>query len=162
MLDRGSTSAVAVALAAALTMTAGGIAAADEAKYPNWKGQWIPVSTAGMVAGQTATFDPSRPEGPGQQAPLTPEYQKILEGSLADQANGGLGNDPTAQCYAAGMPRMMTYEAQEYVITPDTTYIMLGGDDHLSRIFTDGRNWPREINPTYQGYSIGRWSEEDL
>jgi len=161
MSNRSSTRAVAAALAAALTMAAGIIAAAADAKHPNWKGQWIPVNTAGMVAGQTATFDPSKSEGPGQQAPLTSEYQKVLEGSLADQANGGLGNDPTAQCYAAGMPRMMTYEAQEYVITPDTTYIMLGGDDHLRRIFTDGRNWPREINPTYQGYSIGRWLDEN-
>jgi len=161
MSDRSSTRAVAAALVVALMMAGSSIAAAADAKHPNWKGQWIPVNTAGMVAGQTATFDPSKSEGPGQQAPLTSEYQKVLEGSLADQANGGLGNDPTAQCYAAGMPRMMTYEAQEYVITPDTTYIMLGGDDHLRRIFTDGRNWPREINPTYQGYSIGRWLDEN-
>jgi hypothetical protein len=161
MSDRSSTRAVAAALAAALMMAGCSIAAAADAKHPNWKGQWIPVNTAGMVAGQTATFDPNKSEGSGQQAPLTSEYQKVLEGSLADQANGGLGNDPTAQCYAAGMPRMMTYEAQEYVITPDTTYIMLGGDDHLRRIFTDGRNWPREINPTYQGFSIGHWLDEN-
>jgi len=38
MLDRSSTAAVAVALAAALTI--GGALAADDAKYPNWKGQW--------------------------------------------------------------------------------------------------------------------------
>jgi len=161
MLDRSPASAVAIALAAALTIALGSIATAADANYPNWKGQWIPVNTAGMVAGQRATFDPSKPEGAAQQAPLTPEYQKLLQDSIADQANGGLGNDPTAQCYAAGMPRMMTYEAQEYVITPETTYIMLGGDDHLRRILTDGRDWPTNINPTYQGYSIGRWVDAD-
>jgi hypothetical protein len=59
------------------------------------------------------------------------------------------------------MPRMMTYEAQEYVITPDMTYIMLGGDDHYRRLFTDGRDWPKDINATYQGHSIGRWIDED-
>ena len=161
MLDRSPASAVAVALAAALTIALGSIAAAADAKYPNWKGQWIPVNTAGMVAGQRATFDPSKPEGAAQQAPLTPEYQKLLQDSIADQANGGLGNDPTAQCYAAGMPRMMTYEAQEYVITAEVTYILLGGDDHLRRILTDGRDWPTNINPTYQGYSIGHWVDAD-
>jgi len=98
MSDRSSTRAVAAALVVALMMAGSSIAAAADAKHPNWKGQWIPVNTAGMVAGQTATFDPSKSEGPGQQAPLTSEYQKVLEGSLADQANGGLGNDPTAQC----------------------------------------------------------------
>jgi hypothetical protein len=161
MLDRSSTKAVAVALAAALTIALGSMAAvAADAKYPNWKGQWIPVN-AQAVGGQRTTFDPTKPEGPGQLAPLTPEYQKIFEGSVADQANGGLGNDPTAQCYAAGMPRMMTYEAQEYVITPEVTYILLGGDDHLRRILTDGRDWPAKLNPTYQGYSIGHWVDED-
>jgi hypothetical protein len=43
-----------------------------------------------------------------QQAPLTPEYQKIHEASMADQAKGGLGNYPTARCLPGGMPRMMT------------------------------------------------------
>jgi len=160
MFERSSARAMAVALAAALTMTVGGIAAAGDAKYPNWKGQWIPVGTPG-AGGQATAFDPTRPAGPGQQAPLTPEYQKVLGESMADQANGGLGNDQTAQCYAAGMPRMMTYEAQEYVVMPDVTYILLGGDDHLRRIFTDGRDFPAKINPTYQGYSIGRWIDED-
>jgi len=149
-----------MALAAALTASTASTAVAADAKYPNWKGQWIPV-TIGAAAGPSSAFDPARPEGLGQQAPLTPEYQTVLENSIADQKEGGLGNDPTAQCYAAGMPRMMSYEAQEYVITPETTYIMLGGDDNLRRIFTDGRNWPKSINPTYQGYSIGRWVDEN-
>src|SRR6266404_822133 len=147
------------ALALAPWMTIDTAAAAD-ATYPNWKGQWIPVVRTG-VADARLSFDPTRPSGPGQQAPLTPEYQKVFEGSLTEQANGGVGNDPTAQCYAAGMPRMMTYEAQEYVITPEVTYILLGGDDNLRRILTDGRDWPAKLNPTYQGYSIGRWIDED-
>jgi hypothetical protein len=135
-------------------------AVAADATYPNWKGQWIPVIRSG-VADPRLSFDPTRPSGPGQRAPLTPEYQKVFEESLAEQANGGVGNDPPAQCYAAGMPRMMTYEAQEYVVTPDTTYILLGGDDHLRRIITDGRDWPANLFATYQGYSIGRWLDED-
>jgi hypothetical protein len=157
MLDRNT---LAIALAVALTMSLSSVAAAADAKYPSWKGQWIPTAPPGAAIPRT-TFDPTKPEGPGQQAPLTPEYQKVLQDSLADQKSGGPGNDPTAQCFAAGMPRMMTYEAQEYVITPETTYIMLGGDDNLRRIYTDGRNWPKEINPTYQGYSIGRWVDEN-
>jgi len=91
------------ALAAAMLIAAGAAAAADT-KYPNWKGQWLRLDAR---AGEGATFDPTKPPGSGQQAPLTAEYQKILEASVADQAKGGVGNDPTAQCYAAGMPRQM-------------------------------------------------------
>jgi hypothetical protein len=32
--------------------------------------------------------------------------------------------------------------------------------DPLRRIFTDGRDWPKVIEPTFQGYSIGRWTDE--
>jgi hypothetical protein len=106
-------------------------------------------------------FDPTKAFGPAQQAPLTLEYQKVHEDSMADQAKGGLGNYPTARCLPGGMPRMMT-AAQEYVITPETTYILIGGgEDHIRRVFTDGRDWPADLEPTYQGYSIGRWIDDD-
>jgi hypothetical protein len=159
MVERSTKCAVGVALAAALTVTAGGVQAFDDAKYPSWKGQWTRVIVPG-VGGQGA-FDPTKPWGPGQQAPLTSEYQKVLEESMADQAKGGLGNYPTARCLPGGMPRMMTFGTQEYVITPETTYILLGGEDHYRRIFTDGRDWPTDIEPTYAGYSIGRWTDAD-
>ena len=41
----------------------------------------------------------------------------------------------------------------------ETTYISAGTD--LRRIFTDRRPWPADAEPTYQGYSIGRWIDED-
>ena len=145
MTDRSSICAGAAMLAALLP--AGGAAAAD-AKYPDWSGQWVPVVAAGVTA---SSLDPTKPAGPGQQAPLTPEYQKVLQDSMADQASGRLGNDPTTECYAAGMPRMMTYRAQEYVVTPEATYILLGGNDNLRRILTDGRDWPAKLNADLSG-----------
>jgi hypothetical protein len=81
---------------------------------------------------------------------------------MADQANGGIGNYPQALCLAAGMPHMMIgFLPLELIITPDTTYILIGYIDHYRRIFTDGRDWPQEVEPTYQGYSIGKWVDED-
>ncbi len=150
----------AFALAAALMTTMGGAQAADDAKYPNWKGQWNAIVTPGLE-GRQFKFDPTKPRGLGQQAPLTPEYQKVLADSMAEQAKGGLGNYPTARCLPGGMPRMTASQAQEYIITPETTYVLLGGsEDPLRRIFTDGRDWPGDLEPTYQGYSIGRWIDE--
>jgi hypothetical protein len=147
------------ALAATLMAATSGARSADEAKYPNWKGQWARFITRGLP-GQ-ASHDQTKPWGYGQQAPLTSDYQAILEASLADQAKGGLGNFPTARCFPAGMPHMMmAFGPQEYVITAETTYILVGWDDHNRRIFTDGRDWPRDLEPTYAGYSIGRWIDE--
>jgi hypothetical protein len=159
MLHRSSTGAF--ALAAALIVTLGGVQAAEDAKYPNWKGQWIAIVTPGLE-GRQFKFDPTKPRGLGQQAPLTPEYQKVLADSMAEQARGGLGNYPTARCLPGGMPRMAASQAQEYIITLETTYVLLGGsEDPLRRIYTDGRDWPDDLEPTYQGYSIGRWMDED-
>ena len=153
MFDRGLICAFAVALMAS------GAQAAEDAKYPNLKGQWTVIVKPG-VPGQRVKFDPDKPWGRGQEAPLTAEYQKVHEESMADQANGGLGNYPTATCHPGGMPRMMSVGEYEYIVTPETTYILIGGEDNYRRIFTDGRPWPSDIDPTYAGYSIGRWLDE--
>jgi hypothetical protein len=151
---------MAAPLIAALAMMVGDAQAADDAKYPNWKGQWRAVNPA--LGGQIIKFDPTKRSGPFQQAPLTPEYQKVLEDSMADQAKGGLGNYPSARCILGGMPRTMAALQQEYVITPETTYILNDIDFiEIRRIFTDGRDWPMDNEPTYLGYSIGRWIDED-
>jgi hypothetical protein len=157
MFDRSSAGLAAAALAAALVLAAGGVRAADDGKYPNWKGQWDTINP--RFGGQAIKFDPTKAFGPAQQAPLTPEYQKVLAESMADQAKGGLGNYPSARCLTGGMPRMMASPVQEYIITPDITYIVAGIE--LRRIFTDGRDWPTGLEPTYQGYSIGKWIDED-
>src|SRR5258706_16297342 len=149
------TIAVALTIAFALTMV-GGAAVADEPKFPNWKGQWITINP--RLGGQVIKFDPTKPWGPAQQAPLTPEYQKVLEASMADQARGGIGNYPTARCLPGGMPRMMAAPVQEYVITPETTYIAAGIE--LRRIFTDGRDGPTHPEPTHLGDVIGECIDE--
>jgi hypothetical protein len=41
------------------------------------------------------------------------------------------------------------------------TYILINWDDHNRRIFTDGRDWPSVLEPTFSGYSIGKWIDED-
>ena len=98
------------------------------------------------------SFDQTKPWGFGQQAPLTPEYRKVLEDSMADQAAGGLGNYHTPRCLAAGMPLMMiAFRPLEFVVTPATTYVLIGSDDHHRRIFTDGRDWPADIESTFAG-----------
>jgi hypothetical protein len=145
---------------AALATSGGGAGAFDDAKYPDWKGQWERFAVRGLAG--PLSHDQTKPGGYGQQAPLTPEYQAVLDASLADQANGGLGNFPTSWCFPAGMPHMMmAFRPLEFVVTPDTTYILIASDDHQRRIFTDGRDWPADVSPTFAGYSIGRWIDED-
>ena len=133
----------------------------DESKYPDFSGQWRPVRLPPSF-GQQA-FDPTKPWGRGQEAPLTPEYQAALEASLADQARGGQGNWPSgARCIPAGMPTAMTvYGEMEIIVLPQTTYVRLNHNAEVHRrIYTDGRDWPANVEPSFQGYSIGRWLDQ--
>jgi hypothetical protein len=47
----------------------------------------------------------------------------------------------------------------EVVVTPGTTHILIQHIHDGRRIFTDGRDWPKEIDPTFAGYSIGKWRD---
>lgn len=133
----------------------------DLSQYPDLRGQWDRFSVPGLP-GQPS-FDQTKAWGNGQEAPLTPEYQAILDASIADQARGGLGNSADhVMCRGAGMPFMMiAFRPLEFVITPGTTYVLIADYDALRRVFTDGRDWPAAIEPTLQGYSIGKWIDED-
>jgi len=143
---------VATLAATILIISPLGAAAQEMSKYPDWSGQW--AKPAGIGNGQ---WDITKPNGRGQEPPLTAEYRTIYEGRLAERASGGIGGDPTAQCIPHGMPRMMIgVYPMELVVTPKATY-MLSDYNEPRRIFTDGRDWPGSVEPTFNGYSIGRW-----
>jgi hypothetical protein len=87
------------------------------------------------------------------------EYQGIYQAILASHASGV--KDPTT-CLPPGMPRtMVMYEPMEIIVMPDTTYLMITYMSEFRRIFTDGRKWPAELEPSYAGYSIGKWIDEN-
>jgi hypothetical protein len=147
-----------IAFAALLTSSA---LAFEDGQYPDLTGQWVPLRMG--VTGQPS-FDPLRGWGLEQKAPLTPEYQKRLEASIAEQERGGQGNWPSgARCQTPGMPAMMTlYTDMEAIVLPEVTHLIITHNlDTHRRIFTDGRDWPAQVEPSLLGYSIGKWIDTD-
>src|ERR1700758_5263360 len=60
------------------------------------------------------------------------------------------------------MPIMtIAFTPLEFVITPEITYVLVGNTEPNRRIYTDGRDFPDDLLPTYAGYSIGRWTDQD-
>jgi hypothetical protein len=153
MFDR---SLIAVTALAALVMTTAGTAAFEDAKYPDLKGQWY-------RPGGAPRFDPEQPRGPKQNPPLNAEYRTLFEASQRDMAAGGQGDHTIYRCLAWGMPGMMNlYGMMEIVVLPNITYMMIDdGNDSVRRVYTDGRSWPTDDDPTFVGYSIGKWIDED-
>ena len=151
MFHRSATVAVVLA---ALGLTVARAPAHDESKYPDMRAQWTRVGSA--------QFDPGKPSGLGQQVPFNAEYEALFEEILAGRAKGGLENNLTASCIPGGMPRtMIVYETLETIITEGVTYIRGSYMNELRRIYTDGRGWPDKMMPTFEGYSIGKWIDED-
>jgi len=140
----------AIALAG-MMLTASDARAFDETKYPDWSGQW---RRPPGVGNQWDTSSPPRKA----QAPLTAEYRAIYEANLADQAAGGQGTDPTYICIPDGMPRAMNVIfPMEIIIQPHVTHMLIEYLSMVRRIFTDGRDWPENTEPSFMGYSIGKW-----
>jgi len=151
MLYRSSILVVALAALCATTPLAWSF---DDATYPDLNGAWFRLGSG--------NYDPSKPAGLGQQAPFTPEYQKILSESVADQSKGGQGENPGYHCASHGMPRVMIANVPiQFLVMPDTTYVVLERLSQVRHIYTDGRNWPAALPHAPLGYSIGRWIDED-
>jgi hypothetical protein len=142
-------------LAAALCMAVSGAQAFDETKYPNWKGQWVRVGGGGQ-------WDPSKPPVRGQEPPITEEYRAIWEKNIAEARAGGQYYNTQVRCIYSGMPRMMfAYEPMEVIVLPEITYIAITFNNEFRRIYTDGRDFPKNEDPSFAGYSIGKWIDED-
>ena len=153
MRNRKTLAAIVLALAG-FGMAATGAFALDDAKYPDIRGAWERPGAA--------QWDPTKPGGLRQQAPLTPEYQAVFEANLAEAAAGGQEYNPQVKCLPSGMPRVMiAYEPLELLVTPEVTYIRFDQLGENRRIYTDGRAWPEQITPSFEGYSIGKWVDAD-
>ncbi|MEA2906911.1 MAG: hypothetical protein QOI12_4298 [Alphaproteobacteria bacterium] len=152
MLDRRVL--VAIALAGALCAAVADAQAFDDALYPDWNGGWARLGRG--------YWDPTKPRGLGQQAPLTPEYQALFEASISDQKGGGQGNDAGYRCRPHGMPRIMIGNHPiVFTIMPETIYVMRDVYNQFRRIYTDGRDFPTELPHSTVGYSIGKWLDQD-
>jgi hypothetical protein len=143
-----------VAVAALLCMCVAASAEEEAKKYSAWEGMWGRGSPPG-------SWDPTKPPGPGQQAPLTPEYQAVYAANLV-KARAGIAFDPKYTCGPVGMPRVMALGApMEFIVKPAVVYLLLESTSPLRRIYTDGRAWPKDLDPSYVGYSIGKWTNTD-
>jgi hypothetical protein len=161
MIGRNAIAALASAL---LCMAAIGVQAQqpipendryNPARYPDWSGPMRFTATGGN------RYDQTKRPGRAQQAPLTAEYQAIFDAGLKDQAAGGQGGNQTFSCTPGGMPREMAgNQGLEFVVTPRATHVIFA-QAMPRRIYTDGRDWPNDVEPTFDGYSIGKWIDED-
>jgi hypothetical protein len=75
-----------------------------------------------------------------------------------------LGNDPAMQCDPIGFPRVMFYDAYptEIIQLPGRIIEFFDYFYVHRTIWTDGREIPKDPDPTWYGVSVGKWEGDTL
>jgi hypothetical protein len=77
---------------------------------------------------------------------------------LKEQASQLGKNHPMARCLPPGVPLSYTVPAPFRIVqTPEIVVMLYEVANSFRQVFTDGRALPTDPNPTWVGYSVGRW-----
>jgi hypothetical protein len=93
------------------------------------------------------------------EAPIRPEAMKIFESRMK---SFGISN-PTTSCQLGGVPfgGLLPFP-NKFIQTPGVIVILQEADGGVRQIFTDGRAHTADPQPSWMGYSVGRWEGDSL
>ena len=74
----------------------------------------------------------------------------------------GLVNDPLDSCDPAGFPRNLLFELRPFqIVQTSNQYLILYQYQQVWRvIWKDGRELPKDPDPRWYGYSVGKWADD--
>jgi hypothetical protein len=91
--------------------------------------------------------------------PLQPWGETLLKARLANEDK----DDPDGYCQPLGLVRMHLHPyPRKFIQLPGELVILFERDNQFRQIFTDGRPLPADPQPSYNGYSTGKWDGDTL
>jgi hypothetical protein len=113
---------------------------------PSIAGLWRP---AGRIIGDLTN---------GMKAGQAIPYQPWAAALFKERQVNNAKDDPTSNCIVGGVPRndFVPYPFK-ILETPGLVAILYEAVHSYRQIFTDGRALPKDPNPAWLGYSVGRW-----
>lgn len=83
-------------------------------------------------------------------------------GPSVRQVDAALANDPADKCDPLGFPYMFLWEFRtiNLVQTPRQVIILSPFYGNYRVIWTDGRELPKDPDPRWNGYSVGKWVDD--
>jgi hypothetical protein len=90
-----------------------------------------------------------------EEEPLRPDGVKIVK------ARGEVAT-PTSRCLPAGIPGGLFIYAFKMIQTPREIVMLSESGNPPRQIYTDGRGFPTDIQPSWSGYSIAKWQGDTL
>src|SRR5262245_28887622 len=132
---------------------------------PDLSGIWLPApdpdGRAGGVEGIVAPkymIDIMRDFPPGQVP-----FQPWGAGMYKQRNDNSRLDNPQIRCLPAGVVRLNAYtHPYKIVQTPDLILILYESGTMFRQVFLDGRTHPKDPQPTWLGYSVGRWEGDTL
>ena len=110
-------------------------------------GFWAPSDRLKYLQNLAADLKP-------EEVPLRPWAQAVYQERI--ETNGK--DHPGARCLPSGIPEKNNIpDGLKVVQTPDVMIFLHESRTIYRQIFTDGRPLPRDAQPTWMGYSVGRW-----
>jgi len=90
-------------------------------------------------------------------------YQPWAAQLTQERANGARGKDDPAAFCVPGMPKLIVlpYPYKIYQL-PNVIVILYEGFTTFRQIFIDGRALPKDPQPSWLGYSVGKWEGDTL
>jgi len=72
-------------------------------------------------------------------------------------------DNPDAHCLPLGVMQLHTHgQPRKMIQTPGVIVIVYEANSGLRQIFTDGRPLPKDAEPWWYGYSVGKWDGDTL
>jgi hypothetical protein len=91
--------------------------------------------------------------------PLQPWAADLVKKRMADNSK----DNPDAHCLPMGFMQFHDHpQLRKIIQTPKVVVIMYEANYGLRQIFTDGRPLPKDPDPWWYGYSVGRWEGDTL
>jgi len=73
------------------------------------------------------------------------------------------GNDPIMECNPYGFPRILFYtDPVEFFSVPGRLLMFFQGQRIVREVWIDGRELPKDPDPRWLGYSVGKWEGDTL
>ncbi len=94
-----------------------------------------------------------------EDSPMRPATAALFQKNVVRKAESS-----SVRCLPQGLPRtdINSYQPFKILQTPGTIVMMYEVDNTHRQIYTDGRALPVDPQPTWGGYSIGRWDGDTL
>ena len=84
-------------------------------------------------------------------------------GALLLHPQSAKGPDPDANCTLSGVPRLdLGPKPFKILQSPDEVVILYQAFTTYRQVFTDGRLLPEDPQPSWLGYSVGKWDGDTL